>query len=370
MARRTDDETIERMRAAFNRCAPWAFLVALPLALYVPAAVEAHRTGNIGADFRSELYPEAKMILHGTNPFPSVHANVLAEANRVFPVPGALFFAPLTALPSSVAADVAALLLIAMLALAAWVMGVRDWRIYGLLGLWPSTIAAVQTGNLTIPLTLLLAVAWKYRERRYAPGLAIGAAIAMKLFLWPLLVWLLAVRRVRAAVVGTVAGLGGGVLTVLPFIGLGHYWRLLDNMQRGFGPESYTLTGLLTQSHAASLHTAGIATDVVGIAVLGMAFMRGSLTLTLASALVLSPIVWNHYFILLLVPLGLASPTLSPAWFVPLFLWFCPGLWVDVRLQHVVIALITFATVIVLVEWQPSSLRKLLPARTGEAVTP
>ena len=40
-------------------------------------------------------------------------------------------------------------------------------------------------------------------------------------------------------------------------------------------------------------------------------------TLTLAAALCASPIVWVHYFLLLLVPLALIRPRLSLLWFVP-----------------------------------------------------
>jgi hypothetical protein len=39
--------------------------------------------------------------------------------------------------------------------------------------------------------------------------------------------------------------------------------------------------------------------------------------LALAAALAASPIVWMHYFLLLLVPLALARPRLSPLWLVP-----------------------------------------------------
>jgi hypothetical protein len=41
------------------------------------------------------------------------------------------------------------------------------------------------------------------------------------------------------------------------------------------------------------------------------------LTLTLATGLAASPIVWVHYFLLLLVPLALTRPRLSALWFVP-----------------------------------------------------
>ena len=43
-----------------------------------------------------------------------------------------------------------------------------------------------------------------------------------------------------------------------------------------------------------------------------------TLTLTLAAALAASPIVWMHYFLLLLVPIALTRPRLSLLWFVPL----------------------------------------------------
>jgi len=43
-----------------------------------------------------------------------------------------------------------------------------------------------------------------------------------------------------------------------------------------------------------------------------------TLTLSLAAALAASPIVWVHYFLLLVVPLALTRPRLSALWFLPL----------------------------------------------------
>jgi hypothetical protein len=42
-----------------------------------------------------------------------------------------------------------------------------------------------------------------------------------------------------------------------------------------------------------------------------------TLTLALAAGLAASPIVWIHYFVLLLVPLVLSRPRLSALWVVP-----------------------------------------------------
>ena len=52
---------------------------------------------------------------------------------------------------------------------------------------------------------------------------------------------------------------------------------------------------------------------------------RSSLALALAAALLFSPIVWIHWFALLLVPLAIARPRFSPAWLIPLVSWLCPG---------------------------------------------
>ena len=45
-----------------------------------------------------------------------------------------------------------------------------------------------------------------------------------------------------------------------------------------------------------------------------------SLTLTLAAALALTPVVWNHYFVLLLIPVAISRPHLSGLWLAPIAL--------------------------------------------------
>ena len=67
------------------------------------------------------------------------------------------------------------------------------------------------------------------QDRPWAPGIAIGAAIALKLFLWPMLAWLLALRRYRAVAVGAAIGAVGGVLLVLPFTSIRDFLELMNN---------------------------------------------------------------------------------------------------------------------------------------------
>ena len=53
-------------------------------------------------------------------------------------------------------------------------------------------------------------------------------------------------------------------------------------------------------------------------------FDERSLALALAAALALSPIVWLHYFVLLLVPIALARRTFGAIWLIPALFWITP----------------------------------------------
>jgi hypothetical protein len=363
--------TVSGAWAALRRVAPLVFLGLFPVFVLTFAAITALRADSLGVDFRGELYPQAELVLQGENPFTDPDADLSGGVNRIFPIPAALLATPFTVLPAAAAAGLFAALLLVALGATAWVMGVRDWRIYGLLALWPASLAALQTGNLSIVLGLLVALAWRYRERRYLPGIAIGGAIALKLFLWPLLVWLLALRSYRAAAAAAAISIAG-VLAVLPFADLGDFVRLERNLANTFEGQSYNLIGLLMQSGVASRHIASPVSACVGLAVLTAAYLRRSLPLALAASLLLSPIVWLHYFVLLLVPIAAYRPRLSPIWFVPLALWACKGNGEDVRERHVVIALAVLAVVTIVAEWGPFRLDRLRGrgAAPRDATTP
>ncbi len=347
------------MWVALKRLAPAALLGVLPCVILVFWVVESVHEGNFGIDFKGELYPEAKLVLHGHNPFPPPHANLAGGVNRIFPVAAAILAIPLTVLPVGAASAVFVLLLGVSVVATLVVLGVTDWRLYGLVFLWPATISALQVGNITVLLGLLAAVAWRLRDHRYAPGVAVGAAVALKLILWPLLLWLVACGRYRAAATGAVIS-ALSFLLVLPFTGLGDYLRLLENLGNTFAPHSYNVAGLLVQSGAAGLSTAKLAGYLVGALVLAVACLRRSFPLAVFASILLSPIVWLHYFELLALPLAVVFPTLSAAWFVPLLLVVAPGTSGDVRERHIVLGLAVLAAVAVVAEAQPE-LRRFRP---------
>lgn len=234
------------MRQAFLRFAPGAFLGFLPALLFAMAVSETHRAGTLGLDFRGELYPEAQSVLHGRNPFPAAGV-ALTGIDRIYPIPAALLASPLTLLPGEAATWVWLLLSFAALTAALWALGVTDWRVYGIVALWPPTIAQLQTGNLTAVLVLLAALAWRFRDHRFAPGIAVGLAVAIKLFLWPLAVWLLACRRYTATAIAAAIGIAGTLL-VLPFTSFSSYLHLVGRMDSKYGSGSYNVVGLVSQA--------------------------------------------------------------------------------------------------------------------------
>ena len=45
---------------------------------------------------------------------------------------------------------------------------------------------------------------------------------------------------------------------------------------------------------------------------------------SIVAALALSPIVWLHYLVTLVVPIGILRPRFSVVWLLPIVLWVCP----------------------------------------------
>src|SRR5436190_14664649 len=87
---------------AFKRVAAPAFLGLLPALILAIGAEKALRLGYVGVDFRGELYPEARSVLSGVNPFPAAGA-ALTGSDRVFPIPAAVLVSPLTVFPLQIA---------------------------------------------------------------------------------------------------------------------------------------------------------------------------------------------------------------------------------------------------------------------------
>ena len=201
----------------------------------------------------------------------------------MWPIAAVLPAVPLTALPPRAADWIATAFVLACLAGALWALEVRDWRVYSITLLWPPVVDAYQTANVTLPLALLVALMWRYRDRRLVAGLALGAALALKFFLWPVVVWLAATGRWRAAAISAALA-AASLLALLPFISLPDYFRLLRDLGDTFDGLSYTPYALLVDLGASSAMAHAVAA-LVGAVVLVLAWRRRSFGLAIAAAL-------------------------------------------------------------------------------------
>ena len=311
------------VRPTLIKTAELLFLGAIPVVALVLALAAYAGDDRLALDFHHEVYRQADAVVHNRDAYEAPGADLSDRSNLLWPMAAVLPVVPLTALSPGTADWVATVLVIAALAAALWLLDVRDWRIYGVVLLWPATIEAIQTANASLPLTLLVALMWRYRDRAAIAGLALGYGIAVKLFLWPLAVWLALVGRVRAAAVAALVA-AASLLLLVPFIDIPDYVRLLRRLAQTFEHESYTLFALLSDLGVPDT-AARVATIALGLGVLALAWRRRSLGLAIAAALCLSPIVWRHFFVLLLVPLALSRPRFDAVWLIPIGLWVGDG---------------------------------------------
>lgn len=291
-------------------------LAAAPLFLLATGLRLGLEDGSLAWDFHHELYPQAEQMLAGRNPYPPPGFEPAEGNNFVFPPVAAFLISPLTVLPLTAADVVIALLGLGCLALALWVVGVRDWRVYGVVGLWPPVFIESGLSHLTPAIVLLTALTWRERDARYAGGVYAGLAVAFKFFAWPLGVWLAARRNASAVMVGALVA-AGSLLLVLPYTGLDDYAGALRAVNNTFDQDTYTVFGLLAKAGVSDL-LARVATFVVVASLLWGTWHHRSFSLAVATALVASPIVWLDYFALAAVPLAVVRPRLSAVWFVPL----------------------------------------------------
>jgi hypothetical protein len=304
---------------ALRRVLPVLLFGVLPVVVAIAMFATAHSSGSLSADFHNELYPEAKVLLDWQNPFPGPDAALEHGKNLIWPPLAAFLVAPFTVLSPDAADWAIALVGLGCFLLSLRIVGVRDWRVYGAFALWPSVIGEIRVSHLTPFLCLLLALAWRYRDARFAPGLSVGLAGAIKFFLWPLGVWLAAIGRAREALLAAAVA-AASLLLVLPFTGLDDYVRTLLELGRTFDQDSYSPFGFLVQIGASETF-ARIVTFVLGAILLVACWRRASLAFAVAAALVLSPIVWLDYYAVAAIPLAVVRPRLSWVWLAPLATW-------------------------------------------------
>jgi hypothetical protein len=270
------------------------------------------------------MWHAGRDVAHGHSPYPFV-----------YPAPAAVLMAPFGALPWKVAVVVWWLVCAVALLLALHLLGVDDWRCYGAVFASASTMWALEIGTITPLLVLAAAAAWRYRDRRLVVALAIAFTIVTKLFLWPLVVWLLATRRFRTALT-TVAAcvvLTIGSWALIGFAGFLDYPHHLGGIANLVQYTSFS-TLAFAKALGLSASAAHLASILVALLSLALIFRvardrsgegdRRAFVWALGASLLISPIVWAHYFLLVFVPIAIASRRLTRLWLLPLAYWALP----------------------------------------------
>jgi hypothetical protein len=331
-------------RPLARRPVEWLVFGAVPVLMFCFLLAVSVVDGDGWAfDFR-QFWQGGNDVVNGVSPYPDeallatagdhLDPQGIQEVFRFpYPAGAALGFAPFGALDFDVAAVIWGALLIVSLFAAVWILGVRDWRVLGIVIGSAPVISAVGIGTLTPVLMLLLAVAWRWRDRFWVVGGSLAVAISLKLFLWPLVVWLAATRRWAAAIsaAGIAAAMTFLAWAAIGFEGLADYPDLLRRLSDVVADRGYSLVALGVET-GLSEGVAQALPWLVGLPLLAAVVMvarrdaddRIAFSLAIVAGIVLTPIVWLHYFALLVIPLALVRPRLGPAWGLMWVFWLTP----------------------------------------------
>jgi hypothetical protein len=280
-------------------------------------------------DLRTFLHA-GREVLAGTTPYVSVTSSTFTSGHAfVYPSFVAWLFAPLALVPASLAVLLYTALSVAAIFMAARWFDRGDMYAPMLILVSSTTIVGLQMGTVNPILLLGVAAAWRWRmDRPIVSGIALGAMAGVKLFLAPLLLWPLLRRRYSSAVAAAVTF----SMLLAPQAALGHagisrYFAMLSELQRAEAGHSWSVASFVQHLGIGGQMSAELAI-VFGAAclvVLGLSKNRLSdrqlLGLTVVVCLIISPIVWSSYLLLLAIPLLLLSKGDAPLAVAALASW-------------------------------------------------
>jgi len=340
----------DRVRALAR---PWEFacFICVP-AIMIAFACWEELNARLALEDFGIFRTAALKVIHGTSPYVAPNPSAYVHFDRfVYPPVAAVLFAPFAAVPSGPSRVLMFAAGLAAVLLALRILRVQDWRCYGIALISAPSINSVALGALTSFLLLGAAVCWRYRDNAAVAGIATALTALLKLFLWPLGVWLVVTRRWRAALVCAGAGLvlliGGWA--VIDFAGLRSYPTILHVLQQVEIPVSYSLVGLFGLSGGAATAVT-VVLSLTGIAAIWAAARgeggdRRAFAVAIFVSLLATPLLWMHYLLLLFVPIAFYRPRLSGLWFLPLVLWLTPSSNSHGETWRIVLALAVIAVV-------------------------
>jgi hypothetical protein len=303
-------------------------LYATYLFVIVVALILAHMDNQ--ADFLV-FRKAASMDLAGRNPYPTIgSASVYSGSSFVYPYLISWLFVPFAALPVWLAEELFVVVSIVAYLIGLRLIGVKSNFLVISLVLSSVSIISFQMGTLNPILFLAIAATWKFRDKPIVSGLFVAIAVSTKLFLFPLVLFLVFSKRFRAF--AAASALGGGVLGLGFLLGplsAGGYYHLLTQLARHEGGQGYSLAALLDRLAVGA--TPAMMLAIVSSAVIFFLALtitepkrrqQGIFLVAVVSSLIITPIMWASY-LPLLIP-AIATQELRRNWLV----FLGPASWV------------------------------------------
>jgi hypothetical protein len=302
-------------------------VLALALCLAIVASAwavqQVRRASGQGAfaeDFATSVWNPGRAVVHGDSPM-RVYTAEGHNGGTVYPPIATLATLPFSLPPYRVAVALWIAALLAAVVGSLWLCGVRDWRCYVAALLSPPVVAGVVYANVSILLVLAVALMWRWQDRPSRLSPLLGLVVAAKLFLWPLAVWLALTRRWLSLGLSLVLAVAFSIVgwAAIRFDDLRDYPGLMqrhaaENDQDGVSAAALAAQLGISPNQAVAM---GVSLLALGVAAYVRRDELAAFTWCLSAAILASPMVWTHYYALLLVPLALAAPAWGPIWFVP-----------------------------------------------------
>ena len=301
-----------RLTDALSRLLP---LFAIGVLVLTVGATLAVAGDTHGYDFRA-YYDAAARVLHGQSAYDQAYD--LAGAGGLFFYPPTFIplVLPFALLPVDVAIWAWTGLMLAAFALAVAAMPIAwrtRWWIVLLAGLsWPF-VHNIKLGQVGPLLLLLFALTWRWRDRPVVFGVASGLGAAIKVQPGLLLVWALVRREWGAVLAGavTLVGLAGVALLLTGPVAWPDFAGLLTRVSDPIATPQNVTPGAIAWQVGAS-RTMAEAIQVVTMVTVAAVFIVATIWLPVEASLMVaiiatqlaSPILWDHYAIVLLLPVA------------------------------------------------------------------
>ena len=292
----------------------------------VLAAVSA---GTFGFDFLA-YHQAARRVLEGERLYDPSVLQTGGFGLFYYPPPFVLLILPFGLLPATAATWVWLALSVAMLVAGIAILPVRAtvrWATLLLAGLsWPVAYA-LKLGQVGPLLVLLFAIAWRWLDRPAALGASGAVGAIVKIQPGIILAWALLTRRFTAVIVGAGILVGACAIATIALGGIGvwqDYVALLRNVSdpittpHNFTPGAVAYQAGVPVDFAAALQLVSSAVVVILVlATIARTPPDASLLVAIVSSQLLSPVLWDHYAMLLLLPV---------AWLLERRRWWAAGI--------------------------------------------